>query len=1034
MKISLLRPWFWIVCLVGVVTPFITGIVFAQSQPIFPVAPQVTLGADSTLVFAGDINGNGATDLAYYTWTNSGITLAIELNVGSASPTTVTTPLCSGSANQPAVRFGDLNKDKKLDLVYYCNGYLTIQLGNGDGTFQTPAYFPAVSALPVIVDLNGDGYPDIAALATTSTNGPTQISIYLNEGSGAPGTFGNPTSYASPNSIGLQSGDFNGDGKTDLLTTVYAPSSSSPTNYATSLAVFFGNGDGTVNPAKSQSTSAFSTFTTADFNGDGISDIALLPNQSGGNLYAAVQILLGSTSGNFTTGSSLPLLASILTTGGYYNYNSLNTATLTADGNLDLIVTTSVVTTFHGDGKGNFTQVATYAPGYPGSPTLFADTNGDGKPDMIVGNPTSALLYAGNGDGTFQAPPAIPVAGSFADVNNDGITDIVFQQPTAIGFGTALGRGDGTFAILNQTVALPTQAAAVFLAADVNGDGNVDTLAIQSGTSSPSSFACDDDTNSQLLVYLGNGKGTFQEKGTGLPLGVRDPAAGILGDFNSDGKLDVIVPYNTFCQVSLLFVPGNGDGTFGTPVLMNLSQSGANTAKLLAGDLNNDKKLDFIWGGAVFLGNGDGTFKQIPLSIQPSPVVALADLNGDGILDAVSTPGVAIYAGKGDGTFASTPFFNQASLNPNFFASGSVDGNTNPDLIPVGLSSLSNPSVLPYVGDGHGNFTADPNSYLVSLQQVNTLAAGPARLNNQAPPIGSNTANDMLVSVTDNTNYVYTVSLLNQLNPAPMKPAPVSGSVTLSASASPVNTGGTITFTATVVGTNPGGSVTFTANQNSLGTEPLVNGTAVLQTSFPNAGSYTVTASYAGDPNNAASTSSPVTVVVASPDFTIAATPATGSITAGQSATFGFSVTPMGGYSGTVQFSCANLPSQATCAFSPASVTPSGTTASTSTLTISTTASMHANSWLPTGGLALAGAMGFFLVPIRRKHFRQVSRIFGGVWLLALVALTLQGCGGGGSSMPSSTGTPAGNYTISVNASGGSGGPQHVATISLTVQ
>ena len=82
---------------------------------------------------------------------------------------------------------------------------------------------------------------------------------------------------------------------------------------------------------------------------------------------------------------------------------------------------------------------------------------------------------------------------------------------------------------------------------------------------------------------------------------------------------------------------------------------------LLAGDLNNDKKLDFITSDAVFLGNGDGTFKQIPLTIPNNQaVVAIADLNGDGILDVVSGSlnlpgsGSTIYAGKGDGTFATT--------------------------------------------------------------------------------------------------------------------------------------------------------------------------------------------------------------------------------------------------------------------------------------------------------------------------------------------------------------------------------------------
>ena len=60
--------------------------------------------------------------------------------------------------------FADVNNDKKLDLVYSCNGFLTIQLGNGDGTFQAPAYFGKYIGTLVFADLNGDGYLDIAAL------------------------------------------------------------------------------------------------------------------------------------------------------------------------------------------------------------------------------------------------------------------------------------------------------------------------------------------------------------------------------------------------------------------------------------------------------------------------------------------------------------------------------------------------------------------------------------------------------------------------------------------------------------------------------------------------------------------------------------------------------------------------------------------------------------------------------------------------------------------------------------------------------
>jgi hypothetical protein len=56
--------------------------------------------------------------------------------------------------------------------------------------------------------------------------------------------------------------------------------------------------------------------------------------------------------------------------------------------------------------------------------------------------------------------------------------------------------------------------------------------------------------------------------------------------------------------------------------------------------------------------------------------------------------------------------------------------------------------------------------------------------------------------------------------------------------------------------------------------------------------------------------------VIAAPDFTVRASPTTGSVSPGQSAAFTFTVTPAAGYTGTVKFSCGTLHSTATCSFS----------------------------------------------------------------------------------------------------------------------
>ena len=1111
----------------------------AQAQPaIFAIPRQIALPNGAIPQFIGDFNGDSIPDLAY----NSGSgTLSILLDFAGNSPTTVSTTVCSGAV------FGDINNDKKLDAVSNCNGYITVQLGNGDGTFQSAAYYAVNSGTPLLVDLNGDGYLDIAATLAGNQAAP-QVAVLLNKGSSGPGVFGPAQQYALPKGArDLVAGDFNGDGKQDLLTTVlYFGTPTNPLLYPTAadIDILFGNGDGTLRQATVQSGPAYASFTVGDFNGDGLTDVAELLTSTSNTVFTSVQILLGATSGTFTQGPSLPIAATFETAQG--GAGPMAAVSLSDHGPLDLVVDTGVLNVFQGDGKANFTPTGSY--GSTGSPLLLADVNGDGKPDLIGAGTNTLYIFPGNSDGTFQAAPAAPFYGPTADVNSDGIADILFfpsqsnQSGPGNQFVTALGRGDGTYSVLNQTTALPSATNYLLATGDFNGDGKIDTVAIQPGSAGHNATCGPPDA--QLSSYLGSGDGRFVAKGTALALGVGSvQSAGIAGDFNSDGKLDLILPYGCG-QNDLVFVPGNGDGTFGTPVLLPGYETAAYPG-LVAGDLNHDKKLDFIWGNAVFLGNGDGTFKQSPLNpASPSAsVIALADLNGDGILDAVYSPGTSIYAGNGDGTFQTTPFYTipvscgaNSCTTVSSFALGDVNGDGNPDLLLVERSASTSffPSLVLYLGDGHGNFTQDPNYYFVGTLNYDLPSAmAPVRLNNQAPPLAGDNRLDLSMTISSNSNYFYTVSLLNQTNPTPAKPAPITSTTALQASPATATPNTSITLTASVLGTNPTGSVSFSANGNSLGTEALANGTATLQTSFANAGSYTVTATYSGDsdntastsaatavtitpsassttlqapsggnvngqitlkatvsgdsptgsvsftagttslgtaslsngvatlqtsfaaagsysvtatyqgdPNNAASTSSAATIVIVAPDFTISATPASGTITPGQTATFMFTVSPVGGYTGTVSFSCGTLPSQAACSFSPSSVTPSGGSPASTTMTLTTQSSSATLNpdqrsrppWFPAGGLALAGVLGLAFAP--RKMVRLNQKLRGLCWVLLLVSLSLMasGCGGGGNNSPSNPGTPAGSYTVSVTASSSAAGPQHMMSITLVVQ
>ena len=168
---------------------------------------------------------------------------------------------------------------------------------------------------------------------------------------------------------------------------------------------------------------------------------------------------------------------------------------------------------------------------------------------------------------------------------------------------------------------------------------------------------------------LGNGDGTFQAV-VDYPLADFQMSALTTGDFNGDGKLDVVaITYCQSCsgtaakQVSVLL--GKGDGTLQTPAEYSTG-SGANS--VVSGDFDGDGKLDLAvtfsgdaassGGVSVLLGNGDGTFRtnvdyMLGGLIFPSSIVA-AGVNSDGKLDlAVSAPDATwILHGSGDGTFA----------------------------------------------------------------------------------------------------------------------------------------------------------------------------------------------------------------------------------------------------------------------------------------------------------------------------------------------------------------------------------------------
>jgi hypothetical protein len=286
-----------------------------------------------------------------------------------------------------------------------------------------------------------------------------------------------------------------------------------------------------------------------------------------------------------------------------------------------------------------------------------------------------------------------------------------------------------------------------------------------------------------------------------------------------------------------------------------------------------------------------------------------------------------------------------------------------------------------------------------------------------------------LLSATYEGDSTYASSTFNGAVALDVNPAMPELNLTSSASGATPAT--TVTLTATAVGVAggavPTGTVTFLNGTASLGTSTLNSaGVATLAVQNLPLGTDLITATYAGDANYSSAGSATTTINVA-PTSTYSLSSASTSLTIaqGQTGTATISLTPVGGFSAPVQFSCSGLPQFATCTFSPASITPGAAVAST-TMTIATNVQTAELLW--PGGLSYAVVLLLGLGGIHR--FRGRIRRMSVPFCMLLIGATVVwavGCGGGHSGM--SHVTPAGTSTVVVSASSGS----NIQKVSLTV-
>jgi hypothetical protein len=349
-----------------------------------------------------------------------------------------------------------------------------------------------------------------------------------------------------------------------------------------------------------------------------------------------IGILLGYGNGSFA--NQVTYLA------GYYSQPySVTVGDFNSDNHLDLAVAnlnTADVGILLGYGDRTFATVRTYSSGVSSGPSFVGvgDFNNDNHSDIAVANfiANSVVVLFGFGDGSFLLGTAYttgigsgPYALAIGDFNNDTRLDIAVANLLSNNIGVFLGFGSEPYAGVTTYFTGAGSQPHSVAVGDFNSDGRSDIVIANYGTNN-------------VLILLGYGSGIFVYWILYSTGDSSAPYSVAVGDFNSDNRLDIVVTNSESNNVVIF--RGFGDGTFATEAKYSTGDR-SRPYTVVIRDFNNDNKLDLAIANSgtsnalLLYGLGNGTFgmeTSYPLGYDYLPYsIAVTDVNQDGWMDIV---------------------------------------------------------------------------------------------------------------------------------------------------------------------------------------------------------------------------------------------------------------------------------------------------------------------------------------------------------------------------------------------------------------